>query len=65
METIIIKPKNKEDLNFWMELAKKTGTSATKLTLEDAEDLALLAMMNQEKTGKLVSKETILKKLEK
>ena len=65
METLIIKPKNKEDLKFWMELAKKTGTAATKLTLEEVEDLGLTAMMNQEKSGELVSKEEVFKSLGK
>ena len=59
METILIKPKNKADLKFWMELAKKTGTEVAKLSLEDSEDLALIALMEKEKTGKTVSRETI------
>lgn len=63
METIIIKPKNKAELRFWLELAKKTGTSAAKLSLDDTEDLALLALMKKERTGKVVSRATIMKKL--
>lgn len=65
METILIKPKNKADLKFWLELAKKTGTSAAMLSTDDAEDMALLSLMKQEKTGKTVSKATIMKKLRK
>ena len=42
-----------------MELAKKTGTEVAKLSLEDSEDLALIALMEKEKTGKTVSRETI------
>ena len=63
METIIIKPKSKADVRFWLELAKKTGTSAATLSLDDAEDLALLALMKKERTGKVVSRATIMKKL--
>ena len=63
METIIIKPKNKADVRFWLELAKKTGTSAARLSLDDAEDMALLALMKKERTGKVVSRATIMKKL--
>jgi len=65
MEAIIIKPKNKRDVQFWLELAKKTGTSATTINVDDAEDIAFLAMMKHEKTGETVSRETIMKKLVK
>ncbi len=63
MEAIILKPKNKQDMKFLMELAKKTGIPAAKMSLTDFEDIALVELMKKERTGKTVSEATILKKL--
>jgi hypothetical protein len=65
MEAIILKPKNKQDMKFIMELAKKTGIPAAKMSLEDFEDIALAELMKKERTGKTVSEATIMKKLQK
>lgn len=63
MEAIILKPKNKQDMKFLMELARKAGIPAAKMSLDDFEDIALTELMKKERTGKTVSEETILKKL--
>ena len=44
MDTIVIKAKNKSDMKFWLELAKKTGNKAKAIDTEELEDreLALL-----------------------
>jgi hypothetical protein len=63
MNTIIIEAKNKNDVKFWLELAKKTGTRAKSITIDDAEDI-YLGMLIEEglKTGD-VNRESIMKAL--
>ena len=41
METVVIKAKNKSEIKFWLELAKKTGNKAKAINTEDIEDSAL------------------------
>lgn len=43
METLIIKPKDKSELNFFLELARRLGTSAK--TYEEMQDEQLLKAM--------------------
>lgn len=43
METIIIKPKDRDELNFFLELAKRLGVSAK--TYEEMQDEQLLEAM--------------------
>jgi len=58
METIIIKPKDKADLNFFLELAKRLGAKTA--TIESDDDQRLFqAMENNKKTIK-VSRSKIL-----
>jgi len=58
METIIIKPKDKADLNFFLELAKRLGAKTA--TIEsDADQRLFQAMENNKKTIK-VSRSKIL-----
>ncbi len=65
MEAIILKPKNKQDMKFLMELARKTGIPESKMSLNDFEDIALAELMKKERTGKTVSEATIMKILQK
>lgn len=58
MENIIIKPKDKAELNFFLELAKRLGTKAS--TIEsDVDERLFQAMEINSKTPK-VSKQKIL-----
>ena len=51
METLIIKPKDKAELNFFLDLAKRLGTTAK--TYEEMQDEQLLKAMEQNmKTNK-------------
>ncbi len=51
METIIIRPKDKAELNFFLELAKRLGVNIT--TFEELQDELLLKLMEENrKTGK-------------
>lgn len=45
METLIIKPKDKAELNFFLDLAKRLGTTAK--TYEEMQDEQLLKVMEQ------------------
>jgi len=45
METVIIKPKDKAELNFFLDLAKRLGITAK--TYEDLQDEQLLKAMEQ------------------
>ena len=60
METIIIQTQSKSTKKLLLELAKKMGEKALVLDKDTAEDLLLGKMMNEKKTGKLVSKESVL-----
>jgi len=58
METLIIKPKDKADLNFFLELAKRLG--AKTVTIEsDADERLFQAMENNKKTSKVNRSEII------
>jgi hypothetical protein len=58
MENIIIKPKDKAELNFFLELAKRLGTKAA--TIEsDADERLFQAMELNSKTPK-VSRQKVL-----
>ncbi len=45
------------------ELAERLGAKVTKLKAEQIEDLMLGVLMDQVKTGEIVSRERIMKKL--
>jgi hypothetical protein len=58
MEAIIIKPKDKGELNFFLELAKRLGVSAK--TYEEMQDEQLLkAMEINRKTSKTDKKKVL------
>ncbi len=60
METIIIQTQSKSSRRLLLELAKKMGEKAVVLDKEIADDLLFGKMMEEKKTGNLVSKENIL-----
>jgi hypothetical protein len=63
METIVIQPKNKADVKFWLELAKKTGTKAKAVNLEESEDLALALLIEQGLETEDVDRESVMQAL--
>ena len=63
MDAIVIRSKSRDNLKLLIELAKKLGESVTTLTDEQMEDLALGNLMKKTKTGKNVSRETIMRQL--
>ena len=58
METIIIKPKDKAELNFFLELAKRLGTEAA--TIVDDADEKLFQSMEKNKKTSSVSRQKVI-----
>ena len=65
MDTLIINIKKSGNAELILELVKKLGEEGKILSKEEQEDFLLGKIMEVEKTGKEVSKEAILKQLEK
>jgi len=61
METLIIKPKDKAELKFFLELAKRLGTQTT--TVEDDADERLLRAMEKNRNTPREDKHKVLNTL--
>ena len=64
MSAILIKTDN-QNTKILKELAKKLGADVLNIKEEQYEDLALGILMEKSKTGETVSRESIMKKLDK
>ena len=64
MSAIVIKSDN-QSTKILNELAKKLGADVININEEQYEDLALGLMMDKSKTGETVSRESVMKKLER
>lgn len=62
METLIIKPKDKSELNFFLDLAKRLG--ATAKTYEEMQDEQLLKVMEQNMKTDKIDKSKVLNTLQ-
>ena len=62
METLIIKPKDKAELNFFLDLAKRLGTPAK--TYEEMQDEQLLKVMEQNMKTDKIDKSKVLNTLQ-
>jgi hypothetical protein len=60
MNSIVITPKNKEDLRFLKSLLKKLGYQTKELSDEELEDAGLLYSMVSEKKEEYVPEQEIL-----
>jgi hypothetical protein len=58
METIILKPKDKDELNFFLELAKRLGVRTQ--TIEDLQDEQLLKAMEENRKTPKTGKKNVL-----
>ena len=58
MEAIVIKPKDKAELNFFLELAKRLGVSVQ--TYDDLQDELLYKAMEQNRNTPLIDKEKVM-----
>ncbi len=63
MESVILHTNKSKDLNLILELARKLGISARKLSKEEFEDLGLSIAITEGKTGEYVDTDTFLKEL--
>lgn len=63
MESIIIKTKSKTELNFWMELIRKTGTDAIKIKSDILEDEIFKKIIDQGMETAETSRDKIMKAL--
>ena len=63
METLIIKPKDKADLNFFIELAKRLGAETSTIK-DDADERLFQTMENNKKTPK-VSRQKVMDTINK
>lgn len=65
MATLILEDSLDENTQLLLQLAKKLGVKISKLNADEKEDLIFAKMMLEEETGEYVSKDEILKILEK
>ena len=61
MDTIIIEPKDKDEFNFFLELAKRLGVSVR--TYEEIQDEQLLKAMEMNRNTPEVDKKKVLNTL--
>jgi len=62
MDALIIKA-DKKSHKLLLELARRLGASVLSISEEQYEDFALGQLMDDAKTGELVSRDTIIEKL--
>ena len=60
MEAIVIEVKNENDIKFWLNLAKKTGTKAKSINTENLEDTRLAELIEKGMKTKSVSRESVM-----
>lgn len=63
METLLVQPKNAEELALLQTMLDKMSIGNTVISLEEKEDLGLLMLMQKADRSKRVSRETVMKKL--
>ena len=63
MEGAILHTDSNTDLSLILQLARKLGISARKLSKDEIEDFGLSIAITEGKTGEYVDSETYLKKL--
>ncbi|MBO6536347.1 MAG: hypothetical protein JJ966_09000 [Balneolaceae bacterium] len=63
MDSLLIKPKNKEELAFLTQLMKKLGIQSASLSDEDLEDAGLTLLMKQVDRKETVSEQEVMNKL--
>lgn len=63
MEALVIKSENKKDLTKLKKLINEMGMKSTTLSNDEMEDLGLSMLMKEADRNETVSREEILKKL--
>ena len=65
MDAIVIEAKNKKDVKFWLDLAKKIGSRAKSVDMEEVEDAYLALLIDKGLKTDDVNQENILNALGK
>ena len=65
MDTIIIETKDREDVKFWLNLAKRTGNRAKILSEQDIEDAGLAMLIKDGMNTEDISREIVMEALKK
>lgn len=65
MESLVITPKNKTELQFLTDLFKRMNVEARFLTDEQKEDLGMIQLLKEADRSKKVPRQKIMKKLGK
>jgi len=65
MASIIIQSDNSDNIELIAKLARKLGIHVDSVSDEQSEDLAMGGLMSSARTGKSVSRDSIMKKLRK
>ena len=65
MNSIIITPKSKEELNFIKEILRRMNIASTELSDEEKEDIGLVELIKKANRKEKVSRETVMKSLGK
>ena len=63
MEAVVIEVKSQEDVKFWLNLAKKTGTKAKSIDTDQLEDSRLADLIEKGMKTKSVSRESVMEVL--
>lgn len=63
MDTLLIKTKNKEELNFVTELLKRMKIEVKTFSIEEKEDFGLIKLMSEADRKQTISKEKVISKL--
>jgi hypothetical protein len=66
MDTVIIKPQNKSDVQFLLDFAKRIGASAKAFDTEELEDKVLLSLLEDEYNSEQenISRDEVMKILD-
>ncbi len=65
MNSIIITPKSKEELNFIKEILRRMNIASAELSDEEKEDIGMVELMKKADRKEKVSRETVMKSLGK
>jgi len=63
MESVILHTNKSKDLSLILELARKLGISARKLSKDEFEDIGLSIAISEGKTGEYIETDSFLKEL--
>lgn len=63
MSSIVVNPKNPQELQFISELLQKLGVDARVLSDEDTEDLGLAVLMRDVDRSEVASEDEVMSKL--